>query len=161
MRSTPFTLIALVIWCQIACAQPITGMGYGKTKHEAKQEALADLSQNIQVDIKSEFSSMKTVRGDDFNEKRSNSINLKSNLPLLGVKFDITDFKDKYFVEAKLEYNTLILYEKELRNIKKSINRNLAIEKKAQSNSEKASILEAILTDLDQFNKYRIVAKKF
>ena len=52
------------------CAQQITGMGYGKTK----QEALADLSQNIQVDIKSEFSSMKTVRGDDFTDSDQNTI---------------------------------------------------------------------------------------
>ncbi len=60
-----------MLLCQIVCAQQITGMGYGKTKHEARKEALADLSQNIQVDIKSEFSRMKVVRGTDFKEQKN------------------------------------------------------------------------------------------
>ena len=62
-------------------AQEVTGEGVGSTKEQAKKEALADLSQNISVEVKSVQTQLSELIGDDFREDASSMIQLESRLP--------------------------------------------------------------------------------
>ena len=47
-------------------AQEVTGEGVGSTKEQAKKEALADLSQNIAVEVKSVQTQLSELMGENF-----------------------------------------------------------------------------------------------
>ena len=66
-------------------AQEVTGEGVGSTKEQAKKEALADLSQNISVEVKSVQTQLSELMGENFRQDASSMIQLESRLPLLGI----------------------------------------------------------------------------
>ena len=53
MMKLLLSLLLFLVTVSSGWAQEITGEGVGPTKDQAKKEALADLSQNISVDVKS------------------------------------------------------------------------------------------------------------
>ena len=55
------TIVVILTCFSNSSAMQITGEGYGENQNEARKEALADLSQRIQVEVKSEFSSTESV----------------------------------------------------------------------------------------------------
>ncbi len=148
-----------LLWSTYAIAMQITGEGYGKTKKEAKKESLADLSQRIQVEIKSEFSTTESFNAKGYDKQVVRIINLKSDLPLIGIDFNVIKAKNQYYSIATLDYKTTSLYKAELKHIKSKVDKNLKQISNIQSNEEKSGLLKEILTKLDQYNKYRIVAQ--
>ena len=159
MKKLIFVFIVLFLCGNVCLANEITGKGYGKTEDNAKKEALADLSQNIYVEVNSEFSSIETVVNDAFEELKNRVINLKSDLPVLGATYEVMTLREEFFVEAGLSYNSVVLYEAELKNVKKQIDRNLQNLKKKIPNAEKEVLLKGILTNLAQYDRFRIVAQ--
>ena len=61
-------------------AQEVTGEGTGSTKEQAKKEALADLSQNILVEVKSVQTQLSELMGENFRQDASSIIQLESRL---------------------------------------------------------------------------------
>ncbi|MDY6974212.1 MAG: hypothetical protein SV775_18140 [Thermodesulfobacteriota bacterium] len=159
MKKLIFALFAVSIWFDSSPAKQITGEGFGATRKEAKEESLADLIQNIQVEVKSEFSSTKTVKTRSYEETRNKVINLKSDLPVLGVTYALREEVDGFLSRAILDYSAVNLYESSLKNTREMIERDMRVLKGLKSNSEKEAILREVLAGLDQYYKYRIVAQ--
>jgi hypothetical protein len=86
-------------------------------------------------------------------------INLKSDLPILGAEFTTVAVKDQFLVQATLDYRNLKLYEAELINIKNIIDGNVKKLKTSRTSAEKVILLKEILTNLEQYDRYRIVAQ--
>ena len=83
-------------------AQEVTGEGTGSTKEQAKKEALADLSQNISVEVKFVQTQLSELIGDNFREDASSIIQLESRLPLLGTESFVVKDVDYYSALARL-----------------------------------------------------------
>lgn len=159
MNKLIFILFLVFFWCDTSPAKQITGEGFGATRKEAKEESLADLTQNIQVEVKSEFSSIKTVKTRSFEETRNKVINLKSDLPILGVTYNLREEVDGFLARAILDYVAVTLYENSLKNTREMIEKNIRVLANLKSNAEKEGILKETLAELDQYYKYRIVAQ--
>ncbi len=160
MKKILFILIFVFIYINAVSAHAIIkGQGSGKTEKEAKTDALSDLSQSIQVNITSEFQSIVHVRGDDVKKNRAKYLHSKSDLPILGAEFNVFPAKDCFMAEAFLDEKNVVLYEKELLNSKHLIDKNYGLLKNEITNREKVNFLKAMLTNIDMFNKYRVVAE--
>lgn len=154
------SIISLVLlFSQPVFAERLSGSGFGETKEDAKKEALADLSQNIKVEVKSEFSSVISQRNQSVDELKTKAIHLKSDLPILGAEFDELVSQKGFLAEAILHFSQVRLYELELKKIKNLITKNLVNYKNAPTNAGKVTALKTILTNIDQYYKYRIVAQ--
>jgi len=159
MRHIIILLIVFIICCHNVYAGQISGFGFGESATDAKKEAIADLSQQIQVEVKSEFSSIIRVASEDVDEFKEKAINLKSDLPMLGIKYDVNNSGGQYYAEAILDDQSAKLYETKLKDIQNLINHNLMALDKSKLKSDKEKLLNGILTNLEQFYKYRIVAQ--
>src|SRR6056300_1176527 len=83
MSRSILSLLLLLLLVPAGWSQEVTGEGVGSTKEQAKQEALADLSQNISVEVKSVQTQLSELIGDNFREDASSMIQLESRLPIL------------------------------------------------------------------------------
>ncbi|MBU1170611.1 MAG: DUF4384 domain-containing protein [Proteobacteria bacterium] len=157
-------ILALIVFAclfsvQSTHAQSVTGTGFGKTLDEAKKEALAELSQNIRVEVKSEFSSTQTQRNTSLDELKIKIIHLKSDLPILGAQFSSLTSMDGFMVDAILNSSATVLYEKELQKTADLIAQNITNLEKKISNAAKVKLLQGILAQIEQYYKLRIVAQ--
>lgn len=152
-------LIGSLFIVQNAFAQRVSGTGFGKTLDEAKKEALADLSQNIRVEVNSEFSSVQTQKNRSLDELKTKIIHLKSDLPILGAQFSSLTSQEGFMVDAILSDSSTGLYAKELQQTVDLISLNLKNSEKNIGNAAKVNLLQGILTQIDQYYKMRIVAQ--
>lgn len=159
MKKVTSIILFILLICHPAIAQRLSGSGFGETKEAAKKEALSDLSQTIRVEVKSEFSSITSQKNQTVDELKTKAIHLKSELPILGVEFDELISKKGYLVEAVLHFSNVRLYESELRKIKGLIRKNVSNYNQSTTHAGKVALLATILTDIDQYYKYRIVAQ--
>ena len=151
--------LSLLLLTSLAYAKELTGEGYGKTEEKAKKTALADLSSAIQVEVKSDFESIVGQIGEEEISKVKEVINIKSDLPILGADFESFPFKPDVLVRALLRSETALrLYEAKLIEIKKEIESNQKALGDTFSSNRKYEILTHMLTLIDQFYKYKIVA---
>jgi hypothetical protein len=139
----------------------VSGQGFGKTKKVAKSEALADLSQSIFVNIRSEFTDRTLVDGRGLKKRTEKILNMESDLPILGAKYTVFPQNEGYDVNAVLKDDSLVLYERELNNLLNDIKQNLLTVKKSSSTSEKSRLLKSTYAKLTQFIKFRTVAQFF
>jgi hypothetical protein len=153
------TVFTVIFSSVSAWAFMVSGTGYGKTLDEAKKEALAELAQNIRVEVKSEFLSIQTERNKYLNEMKSKAIQLKSELPILGAQFSEMTAKEGFMVDAVLSSSASGVYLKELQNLTGLVSKNLETLKTTVSNEGKADLLRKILAQIEQYYSLRIVAQ--
>jgi hypothetical protein len=131
--------------------------GYGYDEKEAKKEALSFLTQSIAVDVKSSFQKKITQSEKETDIEKENIINVKSNLPMLGVIFTSFKIDNEFMIDAELNEGSIPLYEAEMNRISKEIE---GLEKVAFSDAEKHErirSLELLLTRAEEYNKYYLV----
>jgi hypothetical protein len=121
-------------------ATTIVGIG------EDKKEALSDLSNQLSVNVKSEFKSYAKVIGKQYKKIKEKEINLISNLPIKGVRY-----QNSQPIKAILSSNAIKVYKEELIKLKKEID-YLKKQPKTYEN------LTKLLKDINSFNKNKIVA---
>lgn len=149
----------LMFFTSTLLSNSILGVGYSYSSDQAKKNSLADLSNNISVEVKSEFKTSKKKLEDNYSKSNESLLELSSNLPLLGV-----DFKE--FVGSKLVKSTATLssksalkvYKLELNRLASNIKTNKRFLKNSNNQSEKYNILNQLLKDIESFNKHKIVA---
>lgn len=156
-----FLSVFFVLTTTSFAGKTIAGHGFGKTEKAAKSEALADLSQSIFVNIRSEFTDRTLVEGRGVKKRSEKILNMESDLPILGAKFTVFPQSDGYDVNAVLKDDSLVIYERELNNLLNDIKKNLLAVKKSSSASEKSRLLKSTYAKLTQFIKYRTVAQFF
>ncbi|EDZ63857.1 hypothetical protein SMGD1_1835 [Sulfurimonas gotlandica GD1] len=133
----------------------ISGVGYAQTNKEAKKEALADLSQVIKSEVRSNFESTTT----DESSKAKSNIKISSNLPILGADFTFIDRALE--VEASVKLTPLKvnkLYMKKLQNLNAEINSLLKELQSSKSSSLKLKLYEDIFSLLNEYDRYESVA---
>ena len=151
--------LSLFLLASSVYAKELTGEGYGKTEEIAKKTALADLSSAIQVEVKSDFESIVGQIGEEEITKVKEVINIKSDLPILGADFESFPFKPDVMVRALLRSETALkLYEAKLVELKREVEANRKALEETSSADRKHEILTHMLTLIDQFYKYKIVA---
>ncbi|MBQ3923659.1 MAG: hypothetical protein II707_10200 [Spirochaetales bacterium] len=164
-----FILTAIMICVTMVInAATLTGNGVGETEDNAKNQALQDLSMKIAVEVKSRIVDFTEEGGvnktSDSAEYSANIVDVKSEMPVLGAKFDTAvkqsnSGKRIYTCTATLDTDTsLPLYEKALAQLADKINSNIEAAEKKKNTKAKTDILNNALTDLEQYNKYATTA---
>lgn len=158
MKLYPLLIIFfLLTFGNSAYALQLEASAYGKSIEQARKKALAALSESIFVDVKSTFTSESK---NDGSYTANNIIESTSNLPLLGVGFIVVDkAKEKYCTATLSSEKSLKLYKAKLDQLSSSISK---ADKKQQSlandKSRRYQVLSELLTEIEQYSKYRAVA---
>lgn len=141
-------------------AKTLEGIGTGNTEITAKKEALADLSNQIQVTIRSNFSSNKSLTNGEANQKVSSGISTISETNLLGVDFKVKKkwFRSEYTATAILDETKLSLYEKKANELRSLINSNYNQFSQSEDLNLKKNYLTSALKSYEEFDSYRNVA---
>jgi len=148
--------LVLLIFVGSASALNLTAEGYGADREAAKREALAALSESLQVEVKSESKVLKSTRHD---MKASNEVHTLSELPLLGVDYTFFNQANEmycraYFDVAKAKH----LYTQKLKIMASAFSKMKA-EYKSVKPSEEYQFLGQMLAKHEQFEKYHLVAR--
>lgn len=157
------TIILFFLLTGNSFALTLTGEGYGESEKEAKKQALASLSESIYVEVKSEFQSAKSSDGDN---EAQQFVTTRSDLPILGVSFNVFPKQNEYFCNAILTADkSLRLYKKKLISLQSDIQSQYAdIEENQPSPNRNPKRLRRherltkLLSMMDQFDKYNTVA---
>ena len=157
----PRSILSLLLFLLLVPAgwsQEVTGEGVGSTKEQAKKEALADLSQNISVEVKSVQTQLSELMGENFRQDASSMIQLESRLPLLGVESFVVEDVDYYSALARLSTQQVIpLYRTQLQEIDWEIKQATQQLQQAEQNSERENLLQVILEKLGNFKRHQTV----
>ena len=122
MSKLLLSLLLLFALVPSGWAQEITGEGVGPTKDQAKKEAVADLSQNISVEVKSIQTQLSELMGQDFRQVATSLIQVESRLPLLGAESFVVEDVDYYSALARLSAQEVKpLYRNQLQEIEREI----------------------------------------
>ena len=139
-------------------AQDVTGEVTGSTKEQAKKEALADLSQNILVEVKSVQTQLSKLMGDNFRQDASSMIQLESCLPLLGAESFVFEDVDYYYALVRLSAQQAIpLYRNQLQEIDQEIKQSTQQLEQAEQNSERENLLQVILEKFGNSKRHQTV----
>jgi len=148
----------LLIFTQLN-ATTLTGTAYANLEKESKKEALSDLSNKISVNVKSDFQTITKSFGKDYKKSNEKLIQLSSNLPIIGVDFHNTIGNTLVKTTATISSEiSLKVYITELKRLKRNIAHNILDLKTSKDDDIKYKILNQLLNDIDNFNKYKIVA---
>ena len=152
-------LLVFIVTLTMLKANIISGIGYGVDEKESKRESLADLSNAISVNVKSDFTTIKKSLDNEYSKSNEKIINLSSNLPIIGVHFEKSIGHKLIKTKAVLSSETsLKLYEEEIMKLKKGISFNYLELEGLHDDDMKYTLLNQLLADIDSFNKYKIVA---
>ena len=150
-------ILFLLCTATILSAKVITGIGYSDIEIEARNYALADISNQISTEVLSEFNTMSTSFNGDLQTMKENIVKTKSELPIIGAEFIYK--RDKDIVEAKLDsQKVLYLYEGNLKEIKKEIDKVKSIINSTKDKNKLYDLYSHLKMNFEIFNKYKIVA---
>lgn len=140
-------------------ASTFNGVGYGVSKIDSKKEALADLSSQISVDVKSDYETVTSNLSGKYEKNTKNIIHLSSNLPLKGVIFKISKENDYFKTVATIDSkNSLKLYKQELFSLQRNILDDHEMFMMSKNNNIRYHILKRLVKDIERFNKNKIIA---
>lgn len=141
-------------------SKTLEGIGRGESEITAKKEALADLSNQVQVNIKSEFMSNKNLTNGISDREVSSGISTLSETNLLGVDFKVKKkwFRSKYIATATLDESKISLYEKKANELRNLINNNYNQVSQTKDFNLKKNYLTSALKSYEEFDSYRNIA---
>ena len=153
-----FSVFLFMMLVTSSFAQEFTGEGIGSTKEQAKKEALADLSQNISVEVKSVQTQLSELMGENFRQDASSMIQLESCFPLLSAESFVVEDVDYYSALARLSAQQAIpLYRTQLQEIDWEIKQATQQLERAEQNSERENLLQVILEKFGNFKRHQTV----
>ena len=143
-----------------AFSKSIEGIGHGATSEIAKKEALSDLSNQIQVTVKSNFNSQQKLSNGTASKEMSSEISTLSEIKILGVDFNVKKkwFRSKYTATALLDESKILLYEKKSNELKSRISTNYLQGLDAKDLNLKKNYFTSALANYDEFESYKNVA---
>ncbi len=141
-------------------SKTLEGVGIGNSEVTAKKEALADLSNQIQVTIKSNFTSNKSLANGQSNREVSSGISTISETNILGVDFKVKKkwFRSKYTATATLDDTKISLYEKKANELRGLIRNNYNQFSQTEDLNLEKNYLVSALKSYEEFDSYRNVA---
>ena len=158
MKKLKLTIITTIM-ATVLNAVTITGVGYGSNEQDSLKESLADLSNRISVNVKSDFKTYTMVLNEQYSKNREKLINLSSDLPIKGAIFKKLNGRRVVKTTAILNSkNALSAYMVELERLQKNISHNISKLGTTKDKDTKYDILTQTLKDIENFNKHKIVA---
>lgn len=152
-------LVYLVLATILLADAEFTGTGFGSTIKVAKQEALSDLSQSIKAEVQSSFSNANTLDGKKVKKLVKSNIVVSSNLPIIGAEFELFDNpKNIEALVALSPKKAKTLYKSKLSQLTKEIKVLKSKIDTAKTNSIKVNLLNQLLQNLNEFDRYYSVA---
>ncbi|MCS5421183.1 MULTISPECIES: LPP20 family lipoprotein [Psychrilyobacter] len=153
-------LLLGVIMTVSSFSKTLEGVGMGNSEVTAKKEALADLSNQIQVTIRSNFTSNESLTNGQSNREVSSGISTISETNILGVDFKVKKkwFRSKYTATATLDESKISLYEKKANELRGLINSNYNQFSQTEDLNLKKNYLTSALKSYEEFDSYRNVA---
>lgn len=151
-----------------ANAEEIKGEGHGKTEDKAKEAAVQNLNKTIYTQLATELYTELSIskfygkwknRKDDFEDIRKKIKAGKYELPIVGINVSFIKSRGEVLGIASFNYENVKIYEDELETIKKKIDGLMKDVDKKESNSEKTAIFFDLIKQIDNFNKYEIMAE--
>lgn len=140
-------------------ATTITGTAYADLEKDSKKEALADLSNKISVDVKSDFKTLTKTFGQNYEKSNEKLVHLSSNLPILGVNFENVIGTRLVKTTAVISSeNSLEVYIVELKRLYKNISQSILDLETTKSDETKYTLLNQLLQDIENFDKHKVVA---
>jgi hypothetical protein len=153
------TIILLILFSIVSFSRTITGSGKADSAEEAKQAALRDISQQIQVKVISEFAKEETVGEDkSYKATKSNKVKLSSDNDILGVEFITNEIKGTYIVEAFIDESSIPLYNYEINQLNKKIELNVVNSTQTEDLVFKRNYLVEALEFFDKWEAYTATA---
>jgi len=152
-----FLVSPFLFFSQICQAEDYSAQAYGDTPQQARHRALAALSESLRVEVRSQFDASRSSTGDAYAKQ---IINTYSNLPLLGVKQIVKQKNGEFYSAVYLnEKESIALYRAELEKLFKKISdRQKNLDQLPDTDSQYSTLL-ALLTDIEQYEKYHTVAR--
>jgi len=141
-------------------SKTLVGKGEGPTEAIAQKEALADLSNQIQVTVKSNFTSQKTLSNGETNNDASSEISAISETKILGVDFEVKKkwFRSKYIATATLDETDTSLYEKKADELRNKVSTNYTQALGSENLKLQRNYLMNALKSYEDFESYKNVA---
>ncbi|NOR57917.1 MAG: hypothetical protein GQ474_05270, partial [Sulfurimonas sp.] len=161
MRSLKSSIVILLSTAFLSTVinADISGVGFAQTNKEAKKEALADLSQVIKSEVRSNFESISKVKDNKGSSSSKSNIKISSNLPILGAHFSFIDRELEVEAKVKLSPKKVnALYTKKLKNLNTEINTLTKELKKPNTSSIKMQLYTDLYSLLKEYDRYESVA---
>lgn len=167
MKKYIIGLVMIIVFVTVY-TEEIKGEGHGKNEEKAKEAAVQNLNKTIYDKLGQELFTELSVskfygkwknRKDEFEDIRKKIKTGKIELPIVGVNVSFIKSRGEVLGIASFNYENVKIYEDELESIKKKIDSSLKELEKKESNSEKTAILFDIIKQMDNFNKYEIMAE--
>ena len=153
------TVILIHILTAYLLNADITGLGYSKNVDEAQKEALANLSENIKVEVLSNFQSQSVEKNKKFQSYSKSDIKTSSNLPILGHETEVIKNASIFEVKMKMvEAKVKPLYTKKLNTLNKEISSILKELEVSKSSSLKLQLNLDLYSLLKEYDRYESVA---
>lgn len=144
----------------------IYAMTQNKTSHKkykkiAFEEAIADISNQLFSQVKSEQFLDKQLSSDEFSQNFKQKIYIVSNLPIHGaIKEQEKVIDDKYFLLMSFDKKKVAhIYKEKANELAKELDVILVDYKKQNSLSSKEIILNSLSKRLENYEKYSLIAK--
>lgn len=154
-----FVIVIMLISLINATAEDkkIIGIGYGQDREIAKKEALADLTSQISISIKSDFEKVQKVLNNKIKSTAATSIiKTSAEIPLLGVRFEYP--QENQVLAILSAESSLKAYINEIEKLTSETAKLIAISEKTKKLNLKYEYLLKILSNLNLLNKYKTVA---
>lgn len=155
----PKSILIASLFTTLLGATSFTGTGFGKDMKEAKHEALADLSESIKSEVKSCMLIHKQSTRNSADASSSQNIKVTSNLPLIGIDFELFDNEKNIEALASLvPSKAKLLYANKLEEIYKELETLHVKVQEAKNSVEKEKLLQLEFSTLNEYSRYKSVA---
>ena len=148
---------------QIGSAE-LVGVGIGTTEDEARKYSLQDLSMQIEVEVQSSvIDKLEELQSGGItvsSEYSQSIVFLKSEMPILGAKFDTIKKGKQFYCNTFLDSkNSLKLYEDRIIDIKNQIEKNVNQINSNISSQIKVDLTVNTITQIKQYYKLKKIGR--
>ena len=146
----------MVLFVSNVYSADLQGVGYGSTMEEAKQEALADLSASVKVQVFSKHEQTTYKTQDKLESDYTRWTRLSTNVPLLNPSIYYSREQGKHRATAVIDKPAL--YSEKLSDIAKRIDDITKDVKVAGDKALNYRILKSVQSLYDEYESYQVVA---
>ncbi|MBF0471080.1 MAG: DUF4384 domain-containing protein [Gammaproteobacteria bacterium] len=149
--------LLLLLFSSPLAALQLNAEGHGVSGEAARKEAFSALAEQLKVEVSSTFHAASDSSG---RVDASRLITTHSELPLLGVDTEVSRSKSGYTCYAWLSSSkSSPLYQAEMKSLANRIRYQQQQLARESSGSSRYSLLNQLLTEIEQFENYRTVAQ--
>jgi len=152
-------IFSTLLLSTLLSASSFSGTGFGKDMKEAKHEALADLSESIKSEVKTSVLIHKQSTGHSADSSASQNIKVTSNLPLIGIDFELFDNEKNIEALATLApAKANLIYAQKLNELYSELETLHVKIQESKTSVDKERLLRVQYSTLNEYSRYKSVA---